>query len=178
MPAERGPGPDERLAGQARVGASMDAPAPDGPLPDGYLDLYKLAVEMADRISARRGLANSFFLTINTAVLGILGTQSSRWYFAVAGITLSVAWWASLVSYRNLNAAKFNVIISMEQRLPRQIYEEEWRLLSSHRGPAGSGSSPSPSRVSKYRELGWVERVVPWVFVLLYIGELARQATS
>ena len=73
----------------------------------------------------------------------MLGTQSSRWYFAVAGITLSVAWWASLVSYRNLNAAKFNVIISMEQSLPRQIYEEEWKLLSSPRRPAVSGSRPS-----------------------------------
>ncbi len=156
----------------------MNAPAPHGPLPDGYLDLYKLAVEMADRVSARRGLANSFFLTINTAVVGVLGTQSSRWYFAVAGITLSVAWWASLVSYRNLNAAKFNVIISMEQSLPRQIYEEEWKLLSSPRRPAVSGSRPSLSRLSKYRELGWVERVVPWVFVLLYIGELVRQVAS
>ena len=175
MPAE--PGPDERLAGSARVDAPGNARGPDGPLPDGFLDLYKLAVEMADRISARRGLTNSFFLTINTAVVGVLGTQSSRWYFAVAGITLSVAWWASLVSYRNLNAAKFKVITSMEQRLPRQIYEEEWTLLSSRRGPAGS-DPPYLSRISKYRELGWVERVVPLVFVLLYVGELVRQAAS
>ena len=36
-------------------------------LPDNYFELYKLAVEMADRVSARRSLANSFFLTINTA---------------------------------------------------------------------------------------------------------------
>jgi hypothetical protein len=28
-----------------------------------YLELYKLAVEMADRISARRATANRFFLT-------------------------------------------------------------------------------------------------------------------
>ncbi len=73
--------------------------------------------------------------------------------------------------------AKFKVIISMEQRLPRQIYEEEWTLLSSHR-PAGSDSPPYLSRISKYRELGWVERVVPLVFVLLYIAELVRQAAS
>lgn len=34
------------------------------PLPEGYLDLYKLAVEMADRVSARRTTANTFFLTV------------------------------------------------------------------------------------------------------------------
>jgi hypothetical protein len=32
------------------------------------LELYKLAVEMADRISARRALANTFFLTVNTGL--------------------------------------------------------------------------------------------------------------
>jgi hypothetical protein len=33
------------------------------------LEQYKLYVEMADRLSARRALANTFFLTVNTAVL-------------------------------------------------------------------------------------------------------------
>ncbi len=31
------------------------------------LEQYKLYVEMADRVSARRALANTFFLTLNTA---------------------------------------------------------------------------------------------------------------
>jgi hypothetical protein len=30
------------------------------------LEKYKLYVEMADRVSARRGLTNSFFLALNT----------------------------------------------------------------------------------------------------------------
>jgi len=32
------------------------------------MDQYKLYVEMADRVSARRSLANTFFLTLNTAI--------------------------------------------------------------------------------------------------------------
>ena len=133
MPAESGHGPEENAAGAATTEMTMRPATVDAPLPSCYLDLYKLAVEMADRVSARGALANSFFLTLNTAVVGVLGTQGSQWYFTVAGITLSVTWWASLISYRRLNAAKFNVIISMEQRLPRQIYQEERRLLSSRR---------------------------------------------
>jgi hypothetical protein len=35
------------------------------------LELYKTAVEMADRTSARRAGANSFFLTLNTALAAI-----------------------------------------------------------------------------------------------------------
>jgi len=46
-------------------------------LPAGYVELYKLAVEMADRISARRGVANSFFLTINTGLLPSWEVRSS-----------------------------------------------------------------------------------------------------
>jgi hypothetical protein len=37
------------------------------------LEQYKLYVEMADRISGRRGLTNIAFLTLNTAVSTIIG---------------------------------------------------------------------------------------------------------
>ena len=37
------------------------------------LEIYKLYVQMADNISARRQSANSFFLTVNTAIIGIVG---------------------------------------------------------------------------------------------------------
>ncbi len=41
------------------------------------LDLYKMAVEMADRVSARRAGANSFFLTLNTVLAAVVGIVSS-----------------------------------------------------------------------------------------------------
>jgi hypothetical protein len=41
------------------------------------LELYKTAVEMADRTSARRAGANSFFLTLNTALVAVVGIVSS-----------------------------------------------------------------------------------------------------
>ena len=37
------------------------------------LEQYKLYVEMADRISARRGLTNTLFLTLNTAIFAAIG---------------------------------------------------------------------------------------------------------
>jgi hypothetical protein len=37
------------------------------------LEQYKLYVEMADRISNRRGLTNTFFLTLNTVIFTIIG---------------------------------------------------------------------------------------------------------
>lgn len=38
---------------------------------------YKLCVEMADRVSARRSLANTFFISLNTAVIATLTTVLS-----------------------------------------------------------------------------------------------------
>jgi hypothetical protein len=139
----------------------VSAPEPaQTELPAGYLDLYKLAVEMADRISARRGVANTFFLTVNTGLAALLGGDELRWYVAGAGIVLCIAWWALLKSYRDLNGAKFAVINGMEARLPVQVFSDEWKVLQK----------------SRYRELGRVERVVPALFALVYVAEIIRQA--
>ncbi len=56
------------------------------------MELYKLAVEMADRVSARRGTANAFFVTVNTALLAFLGLAelSVAWPVAVGGVVISV----------------------------------------------------------------------------------------
>src|SRR5918992_409212 len=84
---------------------------------------------MADRISARRGLANSFFLTANTGVVAVLGSQDVGWYLAAAGVFVAVTWWALLKSYRDLNTAKFEIILAMEERLPDRVYGDEWNRL-------------------------------------------------
>jgi len=147
-------------------------------LPGNYFELYKLAVEMADRISARRGIANSFFLTVNTGVVAVLGSQDVRWYLAVAGIVFAVTWWALLKSYRDLNAAKFEIILAMEEQLPVRVYGDEWDRL--RRDPARFGFRRDALRawLGQYRELGQVERIVPWVFAVIYLAEIVRQLVA
>jgi fermentation-respiration switch protein FrsA (DUF1100 family) len=143
------------------------------------LELYKLAVEMADRISARRALANTFFLTVNTGLAAVLGGSSLRWYVAAAGIVFALTWWWLLQSYRKLSSAKFKVINAIEPDLPIQLFSEEWRFLEGAKTPLRLW----PPRallawVDGYHELGTVERIVPLAFAALYLVELLRQATS
>jgi hypothetical protein len=38
-----------------------------------------------------------------------------------------------LKSYRDLNGAKYDVIHAMEERLPAQIYKDEWAALKRDR---------------------------------------------
>jgi len=125
-----------------------------------YLELYKLAVEMADRVSARRGTANAFFLTVNTALLAFVssGLDDMLRVVALAGIALSGSWWVLLKSYRDLNEAKFDVITEMEKNLEAQVFGDEWKRLERRQ----------QSWRGRYAEFGAVERFVPLVFALLY----------
>lgn len=143
------------------------------------LELYKLAVEMADRISARRALANTFFLTVNTGLAALLGGKDLRWYVAVAGLVFALAWWWLLQSYRKLNGAKFQVINAIEERLPVQLFSAEWQHLEGAKAPRRLWP-PAALRawLRGYHELGTVERIVPLVFAAIYVAELIRQATS
>jgi hypothetical protein len=140
------------------------------------LELYKLAVEMADRVSARRGTSNAFFLSVQSALVTLVGfgipklSQSPWWVpaaVALAGVTLSATWWMQLRSYRDLNGAKFTVINKLEDRLPIKIFADEWEVLKR---------DPVPGWRKRYAELGTSERVVPLVFAvahtILFVGTL------
>jgi hypothetical protein len=159
--------------------SQVEPPVGAGTVPADPLvvDLYKLAVEMVDRTTARRSTANAFYLTAETALVAVLGLNgwaldAAPWWatltVALAGFLLSVSWWLQLRSYRDLNRAKFQVINAIETGLPVRIFTDEWTLLLRDR--------IKPWR-HRYAELGVVERTVPWIFagiyVLLYVGQLS-----
>jgi hypothetical protein len=161
---------------EPEIGAEAQAALAAAELPSNYFELYKLAVEMADRISARRGIANSFFLTANTGIVALLANQHVRWYLPAAGIVFSATWWALLKSYRDLNGAKFEVILAMEAHLPIRVYGDEWDRLRKEPVRFGLRRDALSSWLAQYRELGQVERIVPWAFVLIYLAEILRQS--
>jgi len=130
------------------------------------LEQYKMYVEMADRISARRALTNAFFLSLNTAVLAVAGglwqaTDISAWSLLLLLPVLLVqagAWFWLIGSYRQLNSAKYAVVGALEERLPASPYwRAEWTAL-------GRGTDPT-----KYWPLTHLEQWLPIVFVALYV---------
>ncbi|WP_455769109.1 RipA family octameric membrane protein [Kitasatospora purpeofusca] len=137
------------------------------------LEQYKVYVEMADRVSSRRGLANSFFLTLNVAVIGLsgpalkVGSQRVDLFFASILLVILLAqcavWVCVIRSYRTLNKAKYEVIGAMEERLPARIYSKgEWLYLV--RG----------GRIGRYASLSVVEQLMPAIFSVAYILLFAR----
>lgn len=135
------------------------------------LDIYKLAVEMSDRVSARRLNANAFFVTVQGAIVAALGfmtggnTQPPKTpplALCLVGVLSAGIWFLLLLRYRDLNTAKFVVIHQIEaDHLPLAIFTDEWDHLKN------SSSRPGKKR---YSELGQVERLAPLMFAAINIA--------
>lgn len=131
------------------------------------LEQYKLYVEMADRVSARRMLANSFFVSVHTALItafvvllkdNIIPKTLVGLIPFLAVLILCLIWWNMLCSYKKLNGAKFKLIGEIEKRLPISLFNEEWKLL-------GEGNDGA-----KYKPLSHLENWVPICFSVLYLA--------
>ncbi|WP_405585021.1 hypothetical protein [Streptomyces sp. NBC_01092] len=140
------------------------------------LEQYKLCVEMADRVSARRSLTNTFFLSLNSAVVAVVAAVSGRTLadmsvlLLLAGLVIliaqCVAWFVIVRSYRQLNTAKWAVIGAFEERLPAFAYSRaEW-------GALGEGRD-----WRKYLPLTHVEQWVPVIFSVSYVMGFCALAT-
>ncbi|MER7676819.1 hypothetical protein [Streptomyces sp. NPDC096934] len=130
------------------------------------LEQYKIYVEAADRISARRGMSNTFFLTVNTAIFSALsfvgGIRSeNHWAYAALLLVLLVqcsAWFWILKSFRQLSSAKFRVIGALEERLPASpFWRAEWKAI-------GEGKDKS-----RYWPVSQLEQWIPCAFALAYV---------
>jgi hypothetical protein len=148
--------------------SAENAPEPLVRAPDdtaNLLEQYRLAVEMADKVSERRAGANRFFVTILSAFVAFVSASFqflskeevvavSTLTVGVVAIVLSVLWWRLIQIFVALNRAKFAVINELEEHLPARPYGEEWRRLQ-HEGYVG---------------LSYVESFVPWAFAVLFLA--------
>lgn len=129
------------------------------------LDIYLYYAEQTEKLIERRAANSRYFLTINTAFVSLLGlaikygsAAQSVWLLGVpvAGIAICVVWARLTHSYRILTGARYQVICDLEQRLEFAPYSEEWKRIETEQG-------------SRYVSISNLERVVPWVFVLIYL---------
>lgn len=130
------------------------------------LEQYKIYINSAEKISDRRQKTNEFFLTLNSALVALLGfivTKMSEnkldFLFilsSLAGTTICYLWYRMVLSYKGLNSGKFKVIHAIEKRLPLALYDTEWEVLE--RGKTKS----------VYWPFTHIELWVPWIFVSIY----------
>ena len=129
---------------------------------DHYLEIYKMYVASTNAISDRREAANSFFLSINTAIVGLVGyvrSDSSTKTFllfyllvSIAGMLISYTWYRLILSYQQINSGKFKVIRSIEEKLPLSPFDVEWKILDKGKNP------------KKYLPFTKIEVIIPRIF--------------
>lgn len=139
------------------------------------LELYRLYLATAEKVSDRRAAASTWMLSVNAAVVGLYGhlggdkaavpvAERGLWLWSIpaAGLLICLAWAALLISYGKLNGAKFEVLREMEAQLPFPAFKREQEIY----------------RAKGRRPLGWVERTTPYIFGGLYIAMLAGRLVA
>lgn len=123
------------------------------------LEQWKTAVEMSNSLSDRRTNMNNIFLTINAILIALITFELEKKSigFAVVGVMICVIWLANLSNYKKLNSAKFKVINELEKKLPANVFDCEWEIVG--RGEDGK----------KYKRMSQIEKLVPCIFMLVYI---------
>lgn len=121
------------------------------------LNQWQTCVDMANSVSQRRDNMNNIFITLN---LAIMAAVSITWdikslFILIAGTTICILWILNIRNYKLLNTAKFNVINSIEEKLPSAPFKDEWQFLKNSK---------------KYMDSTTLERILPITFIILYIA--------
>ena len=127
------------------------------------LEQYKLYVQSAENVSARRVQSSRYLLTLNAALVALYGLQStgfSQNYWTllvpIIGIPVSLLWYLIIKSHADLNKIKFEVIHEFERHLPAAMYKYEWELAERGQGKT-------------YRAVTTIERWIPILFAILHV---------
>ncbi len=138
----------------------------DASIDAALLEQYKLYVQSAENVSARRVASSRYLLTVNAALVALYGFQSQlleplllNVLVPLPGILVSLLWYRVIASHRDLNAVKFEIIHELERKLPAALYTYEWRLADGGRG-------------KRYRSVTDIERWVPLIFLAVHLVPL------
>ncbi len=118
---------------------------------------WQTCVEMANSVSQRRDTMNNIFVTLNLAIIAALSIvlDFKSIFILIAGIAICILWFFSILNYKRLNSAKFDVINKLEEELPCNPFNQEWEILKNGK---------------KYKEGTTLEKFLPIIFFLLYIA--------
>ena len=74
----------------------------------------------------------------------------------IAGLLVSLTWFSLVISYKDLNTAKFKVIHELENYLPAALFRYEWHSCEQGKGKA-------------YKPITHLERWIPLTFAAVYL---------
>lgn len=128
---------------------------------------YQMYQQTSEKLVERRQSVNSFYISVNAALVAFLGAVAGftempgkliiLFAVSIAGIILDISWLKILEAYGILNASKMKVINLIEKELPLILYDSEWKVMSDKLN----------SR--KYVSFTDSEKRIPRIFGTLYL---------
>ncbi|QLG28922.1 hypothetical protein HUG10_15830 [Halorarum halophilum] len=129
------------------------------------LELYTTYVETTVNVSNRRMRNNRFYVLLLSGTLAVISVLAETQIIeatglllaGLVGLALCTLWYLSIVSYKQLNSGKYEVIGEMEEELQFKPFRREWSVLQEGKNPR------------TYITHTWVERKVPLVLAFPYV---------
>ena len=121
------------------------------------LKQYELFVGTSLDVTSKRMESNKFHLTLNSIIFGFTSylTTLNQYViivlFSLVGLLTCYVWKQTVLSYKELNKAKFKVIHRLEEHLPASVFKFEEKFY-----------------LNKYHELTSLESYYPYIFMILY----------
>ena len=114
-----------------------DQSANDDP-PGELLEQYTTYVDTTLNVSNRRMRNNRFYVLLLSGTLAVVSVLADTQIIeevglllaGLIGLSLCVLWYLSIVSYKQLNSGKYDVIKQMEEDLPAEPFADEWDILN------------------------------------------------
>jgi hypothetical protein len=108
------------------------------------IDLYKAYLADIESIGSRYSTANTFYMTVVSALLGVIAFADGSKPFGSLRVELVIAialfaivicwiWWKTINFYSLLFFAKFEVLRTMEAELPFKPFIAETKILTDHK---------------------------------------------
>lgn len=131
-----------------------------------FFNQYKLYVDSVNYTSELKLKINSYFLTINTALITAVGLINAKqtlnpfvWHFLIplAGVLISLIWWGVIYSYKQRVVVKLRIIHCLEEALPLALFKTEWELMNQDHSTA----------IKKF--FFQIDVFIPFVFIVSYL---------
>lgn len=149
-----------------KAGASETGPSsPSGERGQQRIAQYNTYVNTTLDVSNRRLKNNRFYVVLLSGTLAVISVLAETEIIQTAGLLLAgaagfllcVLWYLSIVSYKQLNSGKYEVVAEMEEELPFAPFTREWDVLEE-------GNDPR-TYITHTR----VERKIPWLLAAPYL---------
>lgn len=156
----------------SEIATTEQVKAPPPPPPSAQaLEQYKAKLADLGNVGSRQTAMTTYYVSIVSALFGVLAFKEKAllqidtvvlFMVCGAGLLVCLLWFCSLSFFRGLFRAKLQVLEEIEEALPFQTFRKEFDHM----------------RKSGLASWIWIERFVPVIFALFFLGVVTARISQ